>query len=155
MEAEIEVYCQPFGLLVVYQCDAVEPVLYDGRNLVNGVPRVLCHKRHYALVLLFYCIVPADGDTFFLCAAVVVLVLYFKECVVAVKVSANAYLLPHLTSGVVYAVHLVVGCVKIGCVITCDALVVDFLDVILAADSGEERMQLLNGGHKFCVRSVH
>ena len=155
VETEVEVDGKSLGLAEIHKRDAAEPVFYNRGNLVDCVPGVLCKEGGDLLPVGLKIVVVAHQNAFFLCAPVVVLVLYLEESVVGVEVCAHTNLLPHLAPTVVHTVHFVIVGVEISCVIACQPLVVLFLNIILSLHLEQECVQLLERCYKFCIRSIH
>ena len=138
VETQVEVDGQPLGLLHIYQCYAVEPVFYYGGDFLQFVPGIFGKEWNNPFALGMQRFQTIYEYALFLCAPVVVLVLYLEEGVVGVKVGAHAYFLPHLLAAMVHTIHFVILGIEICGVVAGKSFVIFYLYVVFALHSKQE-----------------
>ena len=105
--------------------------------------------------ILMYGVMSLNGDTFFLCSTMIVLVLYLEKRGVAVEVCPDTDFFPYGPAAMVHGVHLAILRVEVSGVVASDAFAVNFLNVVFSFDCRQECKQLLGRSHEFRVCPVH
>ena len=166
VEAQVEVYGEPFGLGLVDERDARESVLdllFERGCIVSEVlakelavaPELFVLLEEKDVVAGLSGVEALHRHALFLGAPVVVLGLHLEEVQVGVYVTAYAKLLPVGVSVVVDAEHLAVGRVKIGGIVFGNAQPIDLLHSVSFACKLKKACQHGRVGDELCVGTVH
>lgn len=167
VEAQVGVYGQTLGLLLVHKRDAVETVLQLFAQRLRTISQVLFHELGaYALavwtVVVEYQVVPGmkrvetlHQHTPFLGAFLIVLGLYLQEVVSGVHIRSYAQLLTIGPARMVYVVHVALHGIEVHRIVRSHALAMNILGIVLVTGHGQKFLQLPCGGDEFGVRAVH
>lgn len=153
MELHIVVDGQAFRLAIVDECDTMELVADGGVNICQAEVHALLQELLVAVLACY--LLTGHRDALLLRASVIVLRLYFKESVIAIHVSPDAYLLPWGTTVVVLQVELVGLGVPIGRHVVGNLAAVVELCIIFALRQLQQVSQRFLVRHEFRVGAIH
>lgn len=167
MEAQVGVYGQTLGFLLVYQRDTVEVIFQLLVQSFWFIPEILVHEigaygLAFGFVAIKYQVIPGmlwvktlHQHTFLLGTFMIVLGLYLQKVVSGINIRPDAKFLPVGSARMMNVVHVAFIGIEIYRVVWSHALAKDILGIIFVTGHGEKFLQLSGCGDKLCVCAIH
>lgn len=167
MKAQVGVYGQTLGLLLVHKRDTVETVLQLFAQRLRIISQILFHELGaYAIafgtVTIEYQVVPRMKrveslyqHSALLGTFLVVLRLYLQEVVTRIHIRPDAQLLTVGPARMVHVIHVALHGIEVHRIVRSHALAMNILGIILATGHSQKILQLPCSGDELGVRTVH